>query len=87
MIEQRFVEGTVIQANGRPNKTWLEDNHLPVGSDTFAQFCMLLCYCGHVDFHNGMCQIVDGTLTGYGNLVCASRTTTLCMYFIFEKTT
>ena len=86
MTEQGFVEGTVIQANGRPNKDFLEDNHLPECSDTFPQFCMLLCYCGHVDFHNGMCQIVDGT--GYGNLVCASRATTmLCMHFIFEQTT
>ena len=82
MIEQGFVEGTVIQANGWSNKEWLKDNHLPEYRDNFAQFRMLLCYCGHVDFHNGICQIVDGTLTGYGNLVCASRTTTLCMFYI-----
>ena len=83
----QVVEGTVIQANGRPNKDWLEDNHLPECSDTFTQFRMLLCYCGHVDFHNGMCQIVNGTLTGYGNLVFTNRTTMLCMHFIFEQTT
>ena len=76
LIGQAFVEKTVIPANGRPNKDWLEDNHLSECSDMSAQFCMLLCYCGHVDFHNVMCQIIDGTLTGYGNLICASRTTT-----------
>ena len=75
MIRQAFVEDTVIHANGRPNQDWLEGNHLSECSDTPAQFCMLLCYCGHVDFHNVMCQIIDGTLTGYGNLICASRTT------------
>ena len=38
MIEQGFVEGTVIQANGWPNKEWLKDNHLTEYGDTFAQF-------------------------------------------------
>ena len=75
MIEQGFVEGTVIQANGWSNKEWLKDNHLPEYSDNFPQFRMLLCYCGHIDFHI-LFQIIDGTLTGYGNLICASRTTT-----------
>ena len=57
MILQGLVEGTVIQANGRPNKDWLEGNHLSEYSHTSAQFCMLLCFCGHVNFHYGMCQI------------------------------
>ena len=76
MIGQAFIEDTIIHANGMPNQDWLEGNHLLEYSDTSAQFCMLLCCCGHVDFHNGICQIVDGTLKGYGNLDCASRTTT-----------
>ena len=76
MIGQAFVEDTVIHANGRQNQNCLVGNHLSECSDTSAQFCMLLCYCGHVDFHYEMCQIVDGTPTGYGNLVCTTRTTT-----------
>ena len=76
VIGQAFVEDTVIYANGRLNQDWLEGNHLSEYIDTSAQFCMLLCYCGHVNFHYGMCQIVDSTLTGYGNMVCDSGTTT-----------
>jgi hypothetical protein len=72
MIRQAFVEDTVIHANGRPNQNWLGANHLSECSDTSAQFCALFRYCGQVDFHNGMCQIVDGTLTGYRNLVYAN---------------
>ena len=36
MIYQGFVEGTVIQANGRPNKNWLTGNHLLEYRDTSA---------------------------------------------------
>ena len=62
MIGQAFIEDTVIHANGRQIRDWLEGNYLSEYSDTSAQFCMLLCFCGHVNFHYGICQIVDGTL-------------------------
>ena len=69
MIGQAFIEDTVIHANGRQNQDWLEVNHLPECSDMFSKFCMLSCYCGHINFRYEMCQIIDGTLTGYGNLI------------------
>ena len=81
MIGQSFIEDTVVHANGRQIQDWLEGNNLLEYSDTSAQFCMLLCFCGHVNFHYGMSQIADGTLAGYGNLVCATRNSTNRLFY------